>query len=129
MHALFATMMGICFKFFFIDYSFATWKLKLNPKYPSPQLVESELRASMQGIWAPSLLFLGCLCFAVKSDVAYLDLRYGVAYELAFQGLFFLVTELCQWGFHRLQHTIPYLWERHKQHHRFYNPTPFAARE
>lgn len=39
----------------------------------------------------------------------------------------FLVSDLFQWFYHYLSHTIESMWGNHKHHHRYFNPTPFGV--
>jgi sterol desaturase/sphingolipid hydroxylase (fatty acid hydroxylase superfamily) len=41
----------------------------------------------------------------------------GFAALLAFALLYAFLWDLCQYGLHRLQHALPFLWETHKFHH------------
>ncbi|MFL6332967.1 MAG: sterol desaturase family protein [Pyrinomonadaceae bacterium] len=41
----------------------------------------------------------------------------GAAAHVLFALVYFVVWDLCQYALHRLQHTVPLLWETHKFHH------------
>ena len=41
----------------------------------------------------------------------------GAAAHVLFALVYFLVWDICQYALHRLQHTLPVLWETHKFHH------------
>lgn len=38
-----------------------------------------------------------------------------------------IIADFYEFFYHWLGHTYDSLWEQHKSHHRFYNPTPFAT--
>lgn len=41
----------------------------------------------------------------------------GALMHLSFAAAYFVVWDLCQYSLHRLQHSVPFLWETHKFHH------------
>lgn len=41
----------------------------------------------------------------------------GTAGQMLLALAYFVLSDLCQYGIHRLQHSVPFLWETHKFHH------------
>jgi len=52
---------------------------------------------------------------------------YGYAYWAASWVGLFLFNEVFQWYWHKLCHENKYLWQLHKIHHKFHNPSPISV--
>lgn len=105
------------------------WRYKSNPKFPLPIQVRKEVLQTLKCI------SLSTVCPAIS---VYLTAQgkseafcgWG-GRSLSWHVLSFLAVwifvDLFEWGYHALGHKVPVLWDQHRQHHKFFNPTPFAV--
>jgi len=112
-----------------VKVTYDKWIHKSNPKFPSPLSVRNEILQMMKGMATATL------CPAISIYLAHHGLsqaycglgKYGMGYDI-FQFFFIWIgTDLWEFYYHRLGHTTPSGWEKHKHHHVFYNPSPFAV--
>lgn len=53
------------------------------------------------------------------------DFGYGyLAYSFV---IIWFVSDFFEWWYHHLGHRFSVMWEQHRHHHKFFNPTPFAV--
>jgi lathosterol oxidase len=121
--------------------SFEKWQYKTNPKFPSPQLVRKEVWQSLKGV------AVGVLCpvFAVYASsparsLPFLDrsiplsMGYcGDPHDISWSGhllqaaVIIGFSDFVEYAYHWVGHYFHFMWNVHKHHHVFYNPTPFAV--
>jgi len=120
---------GIPFYYYYHKPTFEKWLIKTNKIYPKPEVVRSEAYKSLKGCifvtLSPTLaLYLAKYHLYSK---AYCGNKYGWEYEMISFCAIFLLTDFFEWGWHYLGHKVDILWEVHRPHHRYYNPSPFAV--
>ncbi|CAF4301420.1 unnamed protein product [Rotaria sp. Silwood2] len=109
--------------------NYEKWLQKSNPKYPSSETVRMEIVMMLKGLsmatFCPSLALylMGRQKFDVYCDVG----NYGSGYLIFSFFVIWLATDFFEFFYHRMGHMIDVLWDVHKFHHQFYNPTPFAV--
>lgn len=57
----------------------------------------------------------------------YCGAPHGLAYEVASFAAMMVACDSFEWAYHWAGHRLPALWARHRHHHVFYNPSPFAV--
>jgi lathosterol oxidase len=106
---------------------FDTWKFKCNPSFPSPALVKKEIVHTCKGLVVATLI----PAYSLKASwtQSYCGNPYGMGPGgFALQALVIIAfTDLVEYGYHWMGHKFSTLWEIHKHHHAFYNPSPFAV--
>lgn len=109
--------------------TFEQWRYKSNPKFPRPVQVRREVLLTLKCIslstLAPSLSL-----YLVASGQSQAFCGWGgrsPAWHFCSFLAMWLLSDLFEWGYHGLGHAIPALWKQHKNHHLFYNPSPFAV--
>lgn len=119
----------IAFRKWYWAPTFEQWQNKSNPKYPRPSQVRKEVLLTIK------CLSLSTLCPAMSIYLV----AHGHSQAFCGWGDRSLMWHICsflamlvfcdfyEWGYHGLGHAIPFLWKQHKNHHLFYNPTPFAV--
>lgn len=126
---------GVPFHTHYMNPTYEKWLHKTNKKYPAPAAVRSEAYKSLMGVPFVTISPTLCLYMATTGlkvlglqSKAYCGFgKYGWGYE-AFQLVFVLVgTDFFEWMWHNLGHRVDRLWEVHRPHHRFPNPSPFAV--
>lgn len=102
---------------------------KLNARYPDAKTILGELKLGTLnlvnfGIFAVVILWLQVKGYTqVYTEVE----RFGWGYLLASLAIVFVVQDAYFYWLHRLLHTRFFMKHVHGAHHRFRNPTPFAA--
>eukprot|EP01116_Phalansterium_solitarium_P003311 TRINITY_DN14135_c0_g1_i1.p1 TRINITY_DN14135_c0_g1~~TRINITY_DN14135_c0_g1_i1.p1 ORF type:complete len:307 (-),score=103.77 TRINITY_DN14135_c0_g1_i1:318-1121(-) len=122
-------MSGAIFMKYYVNPTFEIWQNKSNPKYPSPDSVRNEIIQMIKGMATATLLPSLSLYLAQHGlSKAYCGFnQYGIAYDVFQFFLIWIGTDLWEFYYHRMGHTISFFWDRHKPHHTFYNPSPFAV--
>lgn len=114
--------------------TFEKWQYKSNPKFPSPQLVRKEIVQSLKGVAVGVL----CPAFAIyAANRSVLGVRtYGYCNDpnnIGWEGhlvqaaIIIAFSDFVEYGYHWIGHYFHFMWNVHKHHHVFYNPTPFAV--
>jgi len=120
---------GSVFWAYYVRPSYDKWQYKINPKFPSPEDVRLEITQTLKGIvaaaFAPSMsLYLSqqglsrAYCGVGDMGWGYLVCSFFVTWILA---------DAFEFGYHYLGHSVTAMWQVHKHHHRFYNPSPFSV--
>jgi sterol desaturase/sphingolipid hydroxylase (fatty acid hydroxylase superfamily) len=110
--------------------SFQVWKYKINPEFPSPVKVKEEISAMLRGVC--------CSTICPAAAIVMTRFRYGHGYcgslvpygwvNMCFtMAVVWLLTDFYQFLYHWSGHTFRFMWFLHKDHHHFYNPSPFAV--
>mmetsp|Transcript_55132 Transcript_55132/g.118368 ORF Transcript_55132/g.118368 Transcript_55132/m.118368 type:complete len:305 (-) Transcript_55132:73-987(-) len=109
--------------------TYEQWRYKSNPKFPHPTQVRKEVLQTLKCIGLSTICpAISVYLTAKGSSQAFCgwggrSLSWHVC---SFFAVWFIV-DIFEWGYHALGHKIPALWEQHRSHHRFFNPTPFAV--
>lgn len=121
---------GVVFRAYYAAPDFAQWQRKLNPAYPSPAKVRSEILATLKG------LVCATLCPSLSLYLAQHGMArgfcgsggYSAAYHVGCFALIWLASDIYEWAYHVFGHAQLSLgWQNHKSHHRFWNPSPFSV--
>lgn len=109
--------------------TFERWQMKNNPKFPPPEMVKKEIVHMCKGI-AVAIL---CPAFTlVISRTGHSQGYCGASPEgaspLWLQAvIIFGFTDFYEYCYHWIGHRYTAMWEIHRHHHKFFNPTPFAV--
>mmetsp|Transcript_1075 Transcript_1075/g.1371 ORF Transcript_1075/g.1371 Transcript_1075/m.1371 type:complete len:286 (+) Transcript_1075:2-859(+) len=130
-----AIVMGLAVPLFikyYVNPTYEMWRWKTNPKFPSADMVKVEIIKSVKGAFlatfAPALS-----TYLSRSNSEYtrgycgLDEKHDLFYTAKMFFFTWIISDFYEFFYHWLGHTYDALWEQHKSHHRFYNPTPFAT--
>lgn len=120
---------GIPFRYYYMHPTYEKWLIKTNREYPSAAMVRSEAYKTLTGSVFVTLSPTVALYLAKRGwhSQAYCGVPHGWGYELAQFVLVFFLTDFFEWGWHYMGHRFGPLWEVHKPHHRYYNPSPWAV--
>jgi len=119
---------GLPFLAYYAWPTYETWKVKTNKQYPSPELVRSEAYKSARGAMAVTLCPTLALYLAKTGhSQAYCGFKYGWEWEVLQFALIFVAVDFIEWGWHYMGHRFDVLWEIHRPHHKYFNPTPWAV--
>jgi len=122
-------MSGLLFISYYCNPTYEKWRYKINPKYPTPQMVRSEIILMLQGVVVASL----CPALSFYLTTRGVSNTYCGMGGYSWQYLvlsFFVVwmgTDFFEFAYHQLGHRVKFFWNIHKYHHTFYNPSPFAV--
>lgn len=120
---------GTVFYLYYVNPTFEQWQRKSNPRFPKVEMVRDEIVQMLKG------LFAAVVC---PTTSLYLSGRgygqgfcgtseYGIGYHVF---LFFFIWISCdfyEFLYHYLGHTFDAMWQHHRHHHKFWNPSPFAV--
>mmetsp|Transcript_14353 Transcript_14353/g.21507 ORF Transcript_14353/g.21507 Transcript_14353/m.21507 type:complete len:292 (+) Transcript_14353:116-991(+) len=124
------TLSGAVFLPFYAYPSYEKWVRKSNPKFPSPELVRKEIIQSLKGV------AIGVVCPAFALYASYSGMLHGycgdphgvgVSGHLLQTLVIIGFSDFVEYAYHWLGHRYHTMWNVHKHHHVFYNPTPFAV--
>lgn len=124
---------GSLFYPYYVKPTYEKWVYKSNPKFPSPLLVKREIIHMCKGLIVATV----CPTFTLMAT------KWGISHGycgMEYTGsnvfvlplwaqviLIFAFTDLYEYAYHKLGHTVSFFWDIHRHHHRFYNPSPFAV--
>jgi len=120
---------GPVFWFYYVCPTYERWCYKINPKFPSAEDVRLEViqtvKGLMAGTFAPSMsLYLS----QHGMSYAYCGVgEFGWLYLLVTFFVCWIVADLFEFSYHYLGHSVSWMWQVHRHHHRFYNPSPFSV--
>eukprot|EP00747_Dinoflagellata_sp_TGD_P210020 gnl/TRDRNA2_/TRDRNA2_83363_c0_seq1.p1 gnl/TRDRNA2_/TRDRNA2_83363_c0~~gnl/TRDRNA2_/TRDRNA2_83363_c0_seq1.p1 ORF type:complete len:381 (+),score=58.08 gnl/TRDRNA2_/TRDRNA2_83363_c0_seq1:100-1242(+) len=130
-------MSGSLFYFYYwpSQVTYEKWTRKTNPKFPPPEKVRDEITQMLKSSAMTAVCPATSIWLAVhNSSQAFCGSQtpFGVGWAaLAYNTLIFLlvfiISDFFEFFYHYLGHKIPMLWEHHRAHHKFYNPSPFAV--
>lgn len=120
---------GSVFLHYYVRPTYEKWCYKINPKFPTAQDVRLEITQTMKGVvaaaCAPSLsLYLS----QNGASYAYCGVgEMGWGYLITSFFVSWIIADAFEFGYHYLGHSVSAMWQVHKHHHRFYNPSPFSV--
>jgi len=122
-------MSGGLFYVYYVKPTYKQWTRKTNPKYPSPAIVRNEILQMLKGLSS------GIICPAASIYLSGKGYSNAVCYEGNFEWIpaikefvvIWLISDFFEFFYHWCGHYFSYLWQHHKPHHKFNNPTPFAV--
>jgi len=115
--------------------TYEKWCWKTNPKYPTLEKVRDELIQTSKGMCFAALSPAFTLWFYAQGDTS-LVTSYGFCGVLPEYGwtynvfCFFVVwfgSDFWEFLYHYMGHRFHFMWNWHRHHHVFFNPTPFAV--
>jgi lathosterol oxidase len=115
--------------------TYAKWKWKTNPKYPSAEKVRDEIVQTLKGMGAAALMPALALWMYAQGDSAPISQygfcgttpKFGFWYNLMTFFIVWIGSDFWEFFYHRLGHTYSSMWNWHRHHHVFFNPTPFSV--
>jgi len=110
--------------------TFEKWQRKSNPKFPSPEKVRDEIIQTIKSVCTAAICPAASVCLAYRGiGKAFCGSPPG--YGLSFNVLTFvwvlIASDFWEFFYHWLGHKYKVLWNQHKHHHVFFNPSPFAV--
>jgi len=123
------TFSGIVFYKYYVNPTYEMWQWKSNPKYPAPTKVRDEIRQMVKGAVCGTILPALALTTLKTSghSKAFCDAELGWKYQLGSFLALWIFSDFYEWFYHYLGHRFVFMWQFHKAHHVFFNPTPFAV--
>jgi lathosterol oxidase len=113
---------------YYVNPTYEQWRWKSNPKYPTPEKVRDEItqmiKACVTGTLFPALALT--LARTGKSK-AFCNAELGMRYDIISFFVLWIWSDFYEWGYHWLGHRFATMWEFHRAHHAFFNPSPFAV--
>ncbi len=122
-------MSGLLFRRYYWAPSYERWRFKSDPRFPAPTKIRREVLQMLRGVVMATLPPAIALHLVDSGwSKAYGGLgEYGVGYLLLSAFIVWIGSDLFQWAYHYLGHRARLAWARHKHHHAFHNPSPFAV--
>jgi len=125
---------GVVFVPYYGHPTYEVWQYKCNPKFPSPELVRKEIVQSLKGVAVGVL----CPAFSIYTatrpvlgvqSMGYCNDPEGIGWQghLVQVAIIIGFTDFVEYAYHWIGHYFHFMWDVHKHHHLFYNPTPFAV--
>src|SRR5436190_12524918 len=119
---LMIAMSGTLFYLYYVRATFETWQRKSNPAFPEPALIRREVLQMLKGVYTATL----CPALALHLVDAGWSKAYGglggrgVGYLVASFFFVWIGSDLYEFAYHRLGHTVGFWWKQHKAHHVFF---------
>jgi len=115
--------------------TYEKWMWKSNPKFPTPEKVRDELVQTCKAVWCAALCPALAFWLYARGDEAPVPFKgfcgttpeYGWGYNLACFFIFWLGSDFYEFSYHYIGHRFACMWNWHRHHHVFFNPTPFAV--
>lgn len=119
------TICGIPFYYYYMTPTYEKWVKKTNSKYPTVEMVRSEAYKTLKGSIFVTLSPTVALYLAKigQHSNAYCGFQYGWEYEVGQFVVVFFLTDFFEWAWHYMGHRFGPLWEVHRPHHRYFNPS------
>jgi lathosterol oxidase len=121
---------GSVFLAYYARPTFAQWRRKLNPEFPSALKVREEVLQTLKSICVATLCPAASLYLAQSGrSRAYCGdpLQKGVLHHALQLAAIWVATDFFEWAYHYVGHSFAFTWANHKAHHRYFNPSPFAV--
>lgn len=117
-----------CFYFLFYKPTYQKWRHKSSPLYPKPVKVREEIMQMNKGLifsaFPPALTVWFVRRGWTKSYTGVPD---SWLHELGAQFIFLIILDFLEFLYHYYAHRLSTIWQFHKFHHTFPNPSPFAV--
>lgn len=119
---------GPIFYWYYCRVTFEKWQYKSNPQYPSPEKVRDEIIQMVKAVACAAVCPALSVYLASQGlSKAYCGGAESVWYHvLEFVGILF-VSDFFEFYYHYLGHQVSFLWQQHRHHHKFFNPSPFSV--
>jgi len=119
---------GTLFYKYYVNPTFDQWVWKSNPKYPTPQKVRDEIFQMVKGAITGTVLPAAALTLArTGHSKAFCNAERGYTYDLISFAAIWIGCDFIEWFYHWLGHRFVFMWNFHRAHHVFFNPSPFAV--
>ena len=141
--AVFATSGPLFYHYYWPSkVTYEKWSRKSNPEFPSPEKVRDEIVQMLKGVVCAALCPAASVCLAVAGGgwtKAYCGAATpwggggeggdwaGVGFHAWTFAWVLLASDFWEFYYHYLGHQHKILWNNHKHHHKFFNPSPFAV--
>lgn len=125
-----ALFSGSVFLAYYVRPTFEQWQRKINPAFPPAEAVRDEVLQTLKGLLTATVCPALSLYLAAHGrSKAYcgVSAEHGLAAQFAAFLAIWVVSDCYEWGYHYLGHRFAVLWDQHRSHHVFYNPSPFAV--
>lgn len=121
----------ILFHYSYVNPTFKQWQYKINPNYPTVSMVRAEIFYMIKG----ALVAVTCPAISVwlagdgnsTWSKGYCGVHHGYGYEILIFIVIWFCSDLYEFFYHYLGHTMWFFWLQHKTHHKFYNPSPYSV--
>lgn len=119
---------GPLFYWYYCKVTFEKWQQKSNPKFPSVEKVRDEIIQMLKAVACAAICPALSVYLAVHGySKAYCGMGPSIWHHVAeFVGIL-LVSDFWEFLYHFCGHRYKILWEQHRHHHKFFNPSPFAV--
>jgi len=115
--------------------TYETWFWKTNPKYPTPEKVRDEIIQTLKGMGFAALLPALAMWLHAQGDASpvrtygYCGVlpEYGWTHNVVCFFVIWIGSDFWEFFYHYLGHRFHCLWNWHRHHHVFFNPTPFST--
>lgn len=121
---------GAVFLAYYARPTYEQWRRKINPAYPSPEKVKSEVLQTLKGLVVATLCPALSLHLAQDGGLSRAFCGsggYGALYHAACFAIVWLASDIYEWAYHVLGHSLALSWQHHRAHHVFFNPSPFSV--
>lgn len=111
----------------------AKWQYKTNPKFPDPVMVREEVVQTLKGMFCIFIWPTLTLYFQTRQlSKAYCPVESEFTFQSLLRNLLeftviVALTDLYEFAYHWCGHKFDCLWYFHRNHHKYYNPTPFSV--
>jgi len=114
---------------YYVHPTFEDWQYKSNPQYPDAWKVKKEIQVMTKGLVSATFCPSMALYLAQSgSSKAYCGVgEHGWGYLVVSFLVIWIVSDFWEFLYHYSGHTFSALWQAHKPHHQFYNPSPFSV--
>lgn len=115
--------------------TYEKWMWKTNPKFPTPEKVRDEIIQTTKCVWCAAICPSLALYMYANGDRSPIKTygycgtlpEYGWSYNLFCFFLVWLGSDFFEFFYHYLGHRFAFMWNFHRHHHVFFNPTPFSV--
>ena len=120
---------SLIFYYFYVKISYEKWLKKSNAKFPNPESIRMEILLMLKGICSGTFCPAMTLYLMSKEKIqGYCGVQpYGWTYLICSFFISWFFVDFFEFFYHRLGHKIDQLWNVHKSHHQFFNPSPFSV--
>jgi lathosterol oxidase len=121
---------GGLFMMYYWKPTYEQWTRKTNPEFPSAEMVRDEVLQMLKGLTcaaicpALSLYLHGGIskAYCFGPDHPFEPLAHFKEFMVMW-----LVSDFFEFFYHWCGHYFSFLWQHHRPHHKFFNPSPFAV--